>query len=197
MYWYKWLHLAFRQLWGKQLSCGCCSHSYLPSHWVEWSHLISPSFNHWGRTVRVVILLILVVLWLVMSYPVRCVVLWFVMSYPARWVVPEILDITMRCLCLHSNNGIRCPQRGTTGCQAPTYSSLWIGGYILLTEYLFETEVWNVELETSGSGVAGWGIEWWSKIKVKNKASLIPILTWWEICRRALGRGPGFSCGSL
>lgn len=47
MHWYKWRPVEFRQLkktttlyW----SCDCGSHSYLPSHWLEWSHLIPTAF---------------------------------------------------------------------------------------------------------------------------------------------------------
>ena len=75
--------------------------------------------------------------------------------YNMGWV--RDLDTMTRYPCLHPNNGIRCPQIGTEGCPVSAYSSLWIGGYILLTEYLFETEVWNVELETSGSELLGGG----------------------------------------
>lgn len=39
MYWYKWTHVASRQLWQKVV---CCAHAYLLSHLLECSHMISP-----------------------------------------------------------------------------------------------------------------------------------------------------------
>jgi hypothetical protein len=36
MYWYKWVHVAFWQLWKKTVV-----HTCICPHWLEWSHLIA------------------------------------------------------------------------------------------------------------------------------------------------------------
>ena len=58
--------MALRQLWEKQLN-NCCSHTYLPSHWQESSHLISPP-PACLQSLRTCISIVRAVTWLLCQY---------------------------------------------------------------------------------------------------------------------------------